>query len=129
MDSASSATARALNTAGSERRILATDSRPSSTPTSRMSSDTAKPARYSIRPWPKGWRSSARWAASLNPASVTADPAASDRLLKASAVTEIAPVSSPAHSFTANSSRLSPSPIPPASSPQLFRASGSSGLP
>ena len=34
-------------------------------------------------------RLSARWAASLNPASVTADPAASDRLLKASAVTEM----------------------------------------
>jgi hypothetical protein len=51
--------------------------------------DTINPERYSILPWPNGCSLSAGFAANLNPSKVINEEAASERLLKASAVTEI----------------------------------------
>ena len=96
-----------------------------STPTIRISRDTSSPARYSMRPWPKGWPSSAFCPASLKPTRVTTDEPASDRLLKASAVMEMEPVISPANSFPADSSRLSTIPTAPDRMPYLSRTAGS----
>ena len=89
----------------------------SSRPTTRMATATARPDKYSIRPWPKGWSSSARLAAMRKPTRVTTEEPASDRLLKASAVTAMEPVSTPATNFPADSSRLSTMPTPPDSRP------------
>ena len=43
-----------LASTGSGWRILSMEVLPSSRPISRMSTDTARPETYSIRPWPKG---------------------------------------------------------------------------
>ena len=47
----------------SGRRIFSTELLTSSTPTSKMAPATMRPEIYSMRPWPKGWSSSARLAA------------------------------------------------------------------
>ena len=94
-------------------RIFSREVRASSTPTSRMAAATRSPVRYSMRPWPKGWSSSACLAARRKPARVTTEEPASERLLKASAVTAMEPVSSPARNFPAERSRLRRMPTPP----------------
>ena len=72
---------------------------------------------YSMRPWPKGWSGSGFLPARRKPSSVTAEEPASDRLLKASAVTAIEPDSRPAKNFPINSSTFSPMPTAPHSVP------------
>lgn len=105
------------NETGSGWRIFSIELLPSSRPTSRMTSETSSPVRYSSRPWPKGWPSSAFWPASLKPTSVTTDEPASDKLLNASAVMEIEAESTPAQSLPAESSRLSRMPTTPDRTP------------
>jgi hypothetical protein len=104
---------------GSGWTILSREDWPSSTPTRRMSMATTSPARYSIRPWPKGCSSSAFWPARRKPTRVTTEEAASDRLLKASAVTAMEAVAMPAKSLPRKSSRFSPMPTAPDSVPPL----------
>ena len=60
---------------------------------------------------------------------VTTLPAASERLLTASATMATEPVNRPEHSLTANSSTLAPMPTFPASAPQRVRTSGCLGSP
>ena len=79
--------------------------------------DTTRPETYSIRPWPKGWSRSGRWAASLNPSRVTTEAPASERLLKASAVMAMEPLMRPARHLPAKSSRFSAMPAQPHSTP------------
>ena len=52
-----------LNSTRAGCRILFRDSLASSTPISKISMDTARPERYSARPWPKGWPGSGALAA------------------------------------------------------------------
>ena len=98
-------------------RIFSKELWPSSTPTSRISRETIRPARYSALPWPKGWSASAFCPANRKPTRVTTEEAASERLLKASAVTEMAPEISPAASLPANRSRLRAMPMAPDTTP------------
>ena len=67
---------------------------------------TIKAAIYSMRPCPKGWSSSAGFSAILTPINPIMEEAASERLLNASAITEILLISSPISSFAPNSSML-----------------------
>jgi hypothetical protein len=75
--------------------------------------ETIRAEIYSNRPCPKGCSSSAGLLASLKPTIVIIDDAASDRLLKASAVTAILPEISPIDSFIANKIALTIIPIIP----------------
>ena len=90
---------------------------PSSTPMSRITMDTTRPDMYSNLPWPKGWCRSGAWAASLKPSRVTTELPASDRLLKASAVMAMEPLTTPARAFPAKSSRFRAMPTRPHSTP------------
>ena len=78
---------------------------------------TINAAIYSIRPWPKGCSSSAGFSAIFTPTMLTMEEAASDKLLNASAITEILLAMSPVAIFTTNSSRLQQIPTIPDSSP------------
>ena len=109
----------------SGRRIFPMEVLPSSSPTRRIIRLTSSPARYSARPWPKGCPSSAFCPASLNPTRVTTDEPASDRLLKASAVMAMEPVTTPAKNLPADSSRLSTIPTAPDRTPYFSRTAGS----
>lgn len=81
--------------------ILPKESLNSSKPMMSMIAATASVATYSILACPYGCSSSALCAAILKPAIVMIDEPASDRLLNASAVIEIAPLSIPAKSLPA----------------------------
>ena len=116
-DAARMPSASAENATSSGWRILSKEDFASSTPISRISPATARPEMYSMRPWPKGWSVSGSRPASRKPSSVTAEDPASDRLLKASAVTAMEPDSCPAKSFPANSRRFSAMPTTPHSVP------------
>ncbi len=109
----------------SGRRIFPMEVLPSSSPTRRIIRLTSSPARYSARPWPKGCPSSAFCPASLKPTRVTTDEPASDRLLKASAVMAMEPVTTPAKNLPADSSRLSTIPTAPDRTPYFSRTAGS----
>ena len=61
---------------------------------------------YSIRPCPKGWSSSAGFWAIFTPTKPTMEEAASDKLLNASAITEILFARRPMAIFAANSRTL-----------------------
>ena len=98
-------------------RIFSTELLASSTPTSKMAPATMRPEMYSMRPWPKGWSSSAFLAAIWKPTRVTTEEPASERLLKASAVMAMDPVSRPARNFPRERSRLRKIPTPPVSRP------------
>ena len=89
MEAARMATETQEKSTASGRRMEEMEDLPSSTPTRRMIRETSSPARYSMRPWPKGWPSSAFCPASRKPTSVTTEEAASVRLLRASAVMEM----------------------------------------
>ncbi len=102
-----------LNSTRAGCRILFRDSLASSTPISKISMDTARPERYSARPWPKGWPGSGALAAMRKPSSVTTEEPASERLLKASAVMATEPERVPAKNLPKNSSRFSPIPTAP----------------
>ena len=102
-----------LESTGSGCRIFSTEDFASSTPISRMRSDTARPDRYSIRPCPNGWSESGFWPASWKPSSVTKDEPASERLLNASAVMAMEPESIPAKNFPAKRKIFSAIPTAP----------------
>ena len=126
MESSKMPEVRGLRAVSTGCSIFSMELLPSSTPTSKIISETTRPARYSMRPWPKGWSASAFWPASRNPTSVTTEEAASVRLLNASAVTEIAPASRPAISLPANRNKLRMMPVMPASVPYRRRTMPSS---
>ena len=86
---------------------------------------TARPDKYSMRPWPKGWSGSGFCPASLNPRMVTRLEPASDRLLKASAVMAMEPLMVPAKNLPKNSSTLITMPTAPHSTPYFRRTAGS----
>lgn len=86
--------------------ILPKESLNSSKPMMSMIAATASVATYSILACPYGCSSSALCAAILKPAIVMIDEPASDRLLNASAVIEIAPLNIPAKSLPAKSMRF-----------------------
>lgn len=103
--------------------ILPKESLNSSKPMMSMIAATASVATYSILACPYGCSSSALCAAILKPAIVMIDEPASDRLLNASAVIEIAPLNIPAKSLPAKSMRFKNIPTIPHSIPYLFRFS------
>ena len=76
---------------------------PSSMPISIIIVDSARPARYSTLPCPKGCSASGFFAAIAKPSSVIIDEPASERLLNASAVIATEPDMRPAKYLTANS--------------------------
>ena len=125
MEAARIAVERREKATSSGWRIFPTALLNSSTPTSMMATDTASPARYSIRPWPNGWSSSAFCPARRKPTRVTREEAASDRLLKASAVTDTEPVMTPAINFPRESNRFSRMPTIPDMVPYRSRTAGS----
>lgn len=94
-------------------RILSKEDLASSTPISRIRPATIRPDMYSMRPWPKGWSVSGFLPARRKPSSVTAEEPASDRLLKASAVTAMEPDSCPAKNLPMNSRIFSAMPTAP----------------
>ena len=83
----------------------------SSMPMTRIMTETARPARYSYRAWPKGCFSSAGRAPSRNPARLTMLELASDKLFMASAVMATLPNSVPTRNLPANSSTLQTIPV------------------
>lgn len=93
--------------------IFCTDSLARLSPTAMMTTETATPLIYSIRPCPKGCSGSGFLPASRKPASVMMEEAASEILLKASAVMATECESTPAKYLPANSNRLSAMPTPP----------------
>ena len=97
--------------------ILAIDSRASCSPTATITSATATPEMYSILPCPNGCPGSGFLEARRKPASVITDEPASDRLLKASAVTAMEPESIPARYLPAKSSMLRNMPTQEQSTP------------
>ena len=103
--------------AGTGWRIFSTEDWASSKPISRISMDTTRPDRYSIRPWPKGWWWSGFCSARWNPSRVTTEDPASERLFTASATTAMDPEARPAASLPQNSSRFSPTPTAPQRTP------------
>ena len=117
IDAPRTAKLRAENATGSGCRIFSKDERASSAPTSRISTETNKPERYSMRAWPNGCSSSAGRSARRKPSSVTSEDAASVRLFRPSAVMDTAPDSVPASSLPADSSTLHTMPTIPASFP------------
>lgn len=94
----------------SDLNIFATELLPSSKPISIMTKDIIKPETYSILPCPKGCSLSAGEPAILNPMNDITDEPASDKLLKASAVTDTAPESIPTKSLPINRQILSAMP-------------------
>ena len=113
MDTHKMAMTTGLESTGSGCRIFCREDLASSTPMSRMSMDTARPDRYSMRPWPKGCSESGFWPAIWKPSSVTKEEPASERLLKASAVMAMEPASVPAKNLPMNSRTLKPMPTAP----------------
>ena len=113
-----------LNSGASGCSSLSIELLASSTPISRMASDTTKPAMYSMRPWPKGWSGSGFFPARRKPASVMMDEPASDRLLKASAVMAMEPDKSPANSLPQKSRTLRKMPSRLHSVPYFSRTAG-----
>ena len=116
------------NVTSSGCRILSREDLASSTPISRISPATIRPDMYSMRPWPKGWSVSGFLPARRKPSSVTAEEPASDRLLKASAVTAMEPDSCPAKNFPANSRMFSAIPTAPHRVPYARRTAGDDTL-
>ena len=117
-----------LKSTGSGAKIFFTESRARSKPIRMMIIATIRPAMYSILPWPKGCSLSLRLPDILKPTSVISDEPASDRLLKASAITAMEPVSAPARYLAANSSAFSAMPTAPQSAPYARRTEGSDVL-
>ena len=113
MDTHKIPTIRGLKSTSSGWRIFSREDLPSSTPISKISMDTTRPERYSIRPWPKGWWVSGFCPASWKPSSVTTEDPASERLLKASAVMAMEPERVPAKNFPAKSRTLKKMPTAP----------------
>ena len=64
----------APDSTGAGWRIFSSEDLPSSRPISKISTDTARPERYSIRPWPKGWSESGFCPASWKPGAETLKP-------------------------------------------------------
>ena len=106
METTSTAAASQPNCTGVGCSTLAKLSLSSSTPMTKIMTETASPARYSYRAWPYGWPESAGRAPSLKPTRLTRLELASERLFKPSAVMETLPASVPAAVLPANSSRL-----------------------
>ena len=123
IDASSIATISHENSMSCGFMILPKESLNSSKPMMSMIAATASVATYSILACPYGCSSSALCAAILKPAIVMIDEPASDRLLNASAVIEIAPLSIPAKSLPAKSMRFKNIPTIPHSMPYLFRFS------
>ena len=78
----------------------------SENPTCMTRKATIKAAIYSILPWPKGWSSSAGFSAILTPTKPIMEEAASDRLLNASAITDMLCTRMPIQSLDTKRSRL-----------------------
>ena len=117
-------TVSTLRVTSSGFRIFSTLLLRSSTPIKMMSMATTRPETYSSRPWPKGWSLSGFCPASLNPSMDTTEEPASERLLKASAVTATEPLRTPARAFPANSRMLRQTPTVPQRRPYFCRTSG-----
>ena len=98
-------------------KIFSTELFNNSNPINKIRAETIRPAIYSILPWPNGWSWSAGFPAILKPIRVTMEEPASERLLKASATIEIAPVKRPARILIVNKSKLQHIPTAPANVP------------
>jgi len=90
-------------------------------PTSNTRKDTMSAEIYSIRPCPKGCSSSAGLLAIFTPTKLISDEPASDRLLKASAVTDTLCTISPTINFTMNKNTLHKMPTMLARTPYAVR--------
>ena len=123
-DAARMTAGRRLKVTPSGVRIFPTELVSSSYPIIRMINETISPAMYSIRPWPKGCSKSGFRPAIRKPISVTIEEAASERLLRASAVIAIEPESRPETSFPANRQRFKKIPTAPDIVPYPCRTSG-----
>ncbi len=110
------------------RRIFITEDFASSSPIRRMMTATANPDRYSILPCPKGCPELAFKPENLKPVKVIRDEPASERLLKASAVTAMEPLTMPARYFPANSRTLREIPTRLHKIPYVRRTDGESVL-
>ena len=100
----------------------------SSSPMTRISAPTPSAPRYSMRPCPKGCsRSSGFWAMRTLMSDIML-PAASDRLLTASAVTASEPVSVPIMTFVSESRMFVPMPTADANVPNRLRTGWSDGF-
>ena len=117
-----------VNSTGAGERIFSREVLPSSRPISRITTETARPERYSIRPCPKGWCRSGFCPARRKPISVTTEEPASERLLKASAVMAMEPETVPAMNLPRNSRIFRQMPQRPLSVPYWRRTAGSCTL-
>ena len=115
--------------AGSGVIIFSIDDHASSNPMNIISTETISPATYSILPWPNGCSLSGFCPASLKPASVITEEAASEKLFIASAIIATEPAIIPTVSLPATSRMFSTIPVIPESSPHRVRTFGSSALP
>ena len=106
--------------------ILPTDDLNNEKPTCMTRKATMKAEIYSILPCPKGWSSSAGFSAILTPIKPIMEEAASDRLLNASAMTEMLFTNIPIISLAANRRRLQKIPTPLARVPYSVLTSSSS---
>ena len=98
-------------------RIRLTESLARSAPTRMIDMLTKSPVIYSIRPCPKGWSLSGLLPDSLNPISVITLDAASERLLKPSAMMDTEDASIPAVTLPANNRILRKIPTAPERTP------------
>lgn len=106
-----------LVSTGAGEIIFSIEDLPSSNPIKIITMATIKPEMYSIRPWPNGWSLSGSAPANLKPRRVIREEPASDRLLKASAITEIEPLIAPAKYLIPNKMTFSRIPTMPHSIP------------
>ena len=97
--------------------ILDIDVVSNSKPSKIITNDTISPVIYSILPCPNGWSGSGFFAAIRVPISVITDEPASVKLFTASAVTEIAPVISPAINLNEHKIKFITMPNTPAKVP------------
>ena len=100
----------------------------SSKPTRRIRNDTIIDAMYSILAWPNGWSRSAGFSAILKLTSVTIEDAASEKLLRASAITATERVIMPRVIFTPARRRFTTIPTIEEKVPYRARTLGSLGL-
>ena len=100
--------------------IFETDVLPSSNPIIIIRTDTNRPDIYSILPCPNGWSVSGFLSAIIKPASDITDEPASERLLNASAIIEIAPLMLPAINFPIKRNTFNTIPVIPVKVPYFF---------
>ena len=114
----------ALLSIGSGERSLPSDDQMSSNPMTSIATDTRSPEIYSILPCPNGCSGSGSCPESRKPINVMIEEPASDRLLNASAVIAIEPLTVPAIHLPKKSRIFSPIPTAPLKMPYACRTSG-----